>query len=161
MPAGTADVTLYVGLRSEEIESIVEYVCGVETPKYQGRTWVIPLGYLLPEASWKAGEREIAQANVQDVAKALVRLTVQHAEPRLREVALDPNELAQLAEASIGSMGSHGLCRIAALKGQTQSTAVAADYVRQRIDALADRTDAAAEAEREVAPRLLSILGTG
>lgn len=157
-PAGTADVVLHVGLRSEEVEAVVESVCAPGLPKYQHRTWTAPLGYLLPEHAWAAGEREFSQSKAEEPANDLVRLVVQHAEPRLSEVALDSDELLRLVERSVGSMGTPGLCRVAALKAQTRGIKEAAQYVRDRVASLSDRADLAAQAERELAPLLLAQL---
>lgn len=42
--AGSASVTIMVGLRDQATEDIVEQVMGPSTPRYAGRTWVTPLG---------------------------------------------------------------------------------------------------------------------
>ena len=55
--AGSASATIMVGLRDEAIEEVVEQVAGPQKPRYQGRTWVAPLGYLLPDPGYRAGER--------------------------------------------------------------------------------------------------------
>lgn len=158
--AGTAGVTVHVGLRDDATEQVVEELSGSWTPKYQGRTWVTALGYLLPGSSWFEGERVFNEGNDASQAKELALLLADHAEPRLLQIADDPAELTRLAKDSVSSEGVPGLCRLATLLNRTEGFGAASTYVTQRLRELGDRTDHAAELEREVAPRLLAVLGS-
>jgi hypothetical protein len=158
--AGHASVTIHVGLRDDATERIVELVSGIRRPAYQGRTWVTPLGYLLPDSGYREGERAFDERNAATQADELTRLVVDHAEPRLRDIAGDPAELARLAEDSVSGVGPSGLCRVATLLCRAQDLERASGYVARRLTSLGDRTDPAAELERDVAPRLLAILGS-
>ena len=95
------------------------------------------------------------------MAGELVRLVAEHVEPRLHQLASDTGGTHAVSRRVRGIHGTPWLCRIAALRSQCQGTVAAATYVHQRIESLGDRTDAAAEAERQVAPALLSNLGAG
>jgi hypothetical protein len=150
-----------VGLRDEATEEIVEEVSGPWTPRYQGRTWVIPLGYLLPNAGYRDGEREFDAGDATSQADELAQLLASHAEPELRRIASDPSELLTLVEDSTSSMGPAGLCRVATMAARTRGSEAASEYVAQRLSSLSDRTDPAADLEREVAPRVLAVLTPG
>lgn len=156
--AGTASMTVQVGLRDDATEQVVEELAGSWTPKYQGRTWVTALGYLLPDSSYLAGERDFDERNATSQAEELALLLADHAEPRLRHIAGDPAELTRLVMDSVSSEGRPGLCRIATLLKRAEGFQAASTYVAQRLRDLRDRTDHAAELEREVAPRLLAVL---
>jgi hypothetical protein len=147
-----------VGLRDEATEEIVEQVSGPWTPRYQGRTWVTPLGYLLPTPSYRDGEREFDARNATGPAEELAHLLASHAEPQLRRIADDPSELLALVEESISSEGPSGLCRVATLAARAGGPKAASEYVAQRLSSLRDRSDPAADLEREVAPRVLAVL---
>ena len=69
------------------------------------------------------------------------------------------SELEALAQGSTTSMGPSGLCRVATLLARTQGPEAASEYVAQRLTSLGDRTDPAADLERDVAPRVLAVLG--
>jgi hypothetical protein len=158
--AGTASVTVHVGLRDDPTEHVVEELSGSSTPRYQGRTWVTALGYLLPGSSFFEGERVFNERNATSQAEELALSLAEHAEPRLLRIAGDPSELTRLAKDSVSSVGRSGLCRVATLLNRTQGLEAASTYVAQRLTELGDRTDHAAELEREVAPRLLAVLGS-
>ena len=147
-----------VGLRDEAIEEIVEQLSGSWTPRYMGRTWVTALGYLLPDPGYSDGERTFDHGNAGTQADELAQLLVDQAEPRLRQIAEDASALTALAEGSTSSMGPSGLCRIATLLARTQGREAASAYVAGRLNSLGDRTDPAANLERDVAPRVLAVL---
>jgi hypothetical protein len=157
--AGRASVTFMVGLRDEATEEIVEQLSCPWTPRYQGRTVVTPVGYLLPNPDYRHGERDFDEQNASTQADELTHLLVNHAEPRLRQIADDASELTALAERSTSSMGASGLCRIATLLARTKGPKAASEYVAKRLTLLGDRTDRAAGLERDVAPRVLAVLG--
>ena len=85
-------------------------------------------------------------------------MIAEDAEPRLRQIAVDAAELALLADQSVSNTGPAGLCRIASLRARGQGLQAAVQYVTQRVSALGDRTDLAADLERDAAPRLLAAL---
>jgi hypothetical protein len=156
--AGSASVTMMLGLRDEATQELVEQVTGPQTPRYQGRTWVTPLGYLVPDPSYSKGERDFDERNASTQAGELAHLLITQAEPRLRQIANDASELTALAELSTSSMGPSGLCRIATLLARTKGTEAASEYVTQRLAALRGRTDPAADLERGLAPSVLALL---
>ena len=151
-------MTVHVGLRDAAIEAIVETVTGARQLSYQGRTWTTPLGYLLPDPGFIEGEREFNEHNATAQANEIARLIAEDAEPRLRQIAVDAAELALLADQSVSNTGPAGLCRIASLRARGQGLQAAVQYVTQRVSALGDRTDLAADLERDAAPRLLAAL---
>lgn len=157
-PPGHATVTVHVGLRDAAIEAIVERVTGAPRPNYQGRTWTTPLGYLLPDPGFLEGEREFDRHNATARANEIAGMITDHAEPRLRQIATDAAELALLADQSVSNMGSAGLCRIASLRARSEGLPAAVQYVTARVAALGDRTDPAADLERDAALRLLAVL---
>ncbi len=156
--AGSASVTLIVGLRDEATEEVVEQVSGPSSPRYAGRTWITPLGHLLPSGDYRAGERDFDEQNAAEKAEELAQLLATDAEPRLRQVADDLLELRALAEASTSGMGPAGLCRIATLVAKTHGPDAASEYVAQRLTSLGGRTDPAADLERDVGPRVIAAL---
>ena len=158
--AGNASVTIMVGLRDDATEEIVEQVTGPCTPKYQGRTWVTPLGHLLPNRGYRDGEREFGESDGTRQADELAHLLAAHADPQLNRIADDPSELRAFVENSTSNMGPSGLCRVATLLARTRGPEAAAEYVAQRLSSLGDRADSAADLEREVAPRVLALLGS-
>ena len=81
-----------------------------------------------------------------------------YAEPRLRQIATDAAELTLLADQSVSNMGPAGLWRIASLRARSESLQAAVQHVTQRVAALGDRTDMAADLERDAAPGLLAVL---
>ena len=155
---GHASVTVHVGLREAAIEAIVERVTGAPQPNYQGRTWTTPLGYLLPDPGFLKGERQFNEHNATAQANEIADIIAHYAEPRLRQIAIDAAELALLADQSVSSMGPAGLCRIASLRARNEGPQAAVQYVTARVAALGDRTDPAADLERDAAPRLLAVL---
>lgn len=159
--AGSARVTFMVGLRDDAIEGVVEQMMGPQTPRYQGRTWVTPLGYLLPDPGHRAGERDFDDRDASRRAAELVHLLARHAEPQLDRIANDPAELRALVEHSSSSMGPHGLCRVATLVARAEGLETASQYVAQRLSSLADRSDPSAALERDAGPRVLAVLRSG
>lgn len=157
-PPGYASVTVHVGLRDEATEAIVEKVTGTRQVSYQSRTWTTPLGYLLPESAFLEGEREFNEHNATAQAAEMVRVIAEYAEPRLRQIAMDPAEMARLAEQSVSSVGPAGLCRIASLRARSEGLQAAEQYVRDRLAALGGRADPAANLERQAAPGLVVLL---
>lgn len=149
-----------VGLRDESIEKIVEQVCGSARPVYRQRTWVRPLGYLLPGRDFRDGERVFDSHNAEAQAEELAHPLTQQAEPRLRQLGGDPEGLRTMVESSTTNMGPSGLCRVAVLAARTQGPQAASEYVAHRIASLGDRTDPAADRERDVAPRVVAALGS-
>lgn len=156
--SGHASVTLHVGLRDAAIEAIVEKVTGAQEPSYRARTWTTPLGYLLPTPSFLEGEREFNEHNATAQAEQLASMIAEYAEPRLHQIVNDPLELARLADRSVNNMGAAGLCRIASLRARSEGPESSVKYVTERLAALGDRTDPAADLERDAAPRLLALL---
>lgn len=159
--AGSASATIMVGLRDEAIEEVVEQVAGPQKPRYQGRTWVAPLGYLLPDPGYRAGERDFDDRNHSGQADELAHLLARHAEPQLGRIANDPAELRALVEHSSSSMGPRGLCRVATLVARAEGLEAASQYVAQRLSSLGDRTEPAAALEREAGPQVLAVLRSG
>lgn len=157
-PPGHASVTMHVGLRDEAIEAIVEKVTGTRQVSYQGRTWTTPLGYLIPESAFLEGEREFNEDNATAQAAEIGGIIAEYAEPRLRQIAMDPAEMTRLADQSVSSMGPAGLCRIASLRARSEGLQAAVQYVTERLAALGSRTDPAADLERDAAPGLLASL---
>ncbi|MET9314948.1 hypothetical protein ABZX12_24310 [Kribbella sp. NPDC003505] len=155
---GSASVTMMVGLRDDATEEIVERLSGSWTPRYMGRTWVTPLGYLLSEHDYLDGERVFNEGNAVTHAEELADLLVHQVEPRLRRIADDASEFTALAERSTCSMGPDGLCRIATMLARTQGPEVASTYVADRLTSLGQRTDPAADLERGMAARVMAAL---
>jgi hypothetical protein len=156
--AGSAGVTFQVGLRVEDVEEIVEQVTGPWKPRYAGRTWVKPLGYLLENPGYNEGSRTFDPAKAGARAEELVRMLRDQAEPRLRE--MDDSETVALAKRSPSEMGASGLCRIALLVTRALGPDAGRDYVLERVSSLGVRTEGNAVQEREIAPKVLSILGS-
>lgn len=151
---GTATVTVVTGLRVEDIENFVADAAGAVTPAYQQRTWVSPLGYLLPGDTYSSGELLFHAHNATSQAHDLAALITDHAEPELQRLAQDPGRLAALAETSISSNGPHGLARIAALRARHAGAEAGVQYAEERVEALSARTDTAADLERVTAARV-------
>src|SRR5580700_3066300 len=53
---GTAQITLYVGIRDEVTEQIAAELCGLRDDGYRQRTAINSIGYLLPGNSWRTWE---------------------------------------------------------------------------------------------------------
>lgn len=148
---GTAGITLYIGIRDEVTEQAVSHLCTLKDEGYRQRTATTGVGYLLPGSSWR--EWEITPGSADEVARHLASLVPHHAEPYLRRLSSDDAELLVAVQDSAAYGQVVGACRVAVLLARHQGRDQAIAFLRERIDGLGMRTDAAAEAEREMAAR--------
>lgn len=148
---GTAQITLYVGIRDEATEQVVSELCGVKDPGYRQRTATRGIGYLLPGISWRTWE--ITPGNAMELARQLAALVQRHAVPYLHQLSSDHAALLTAIRQSAACDHAEGACRVAVLLARHQGHDEAVMFLRERIDGLGPRTDAAAEREREMAAR--------
>lgn len=146
--AGTADVSLHVGLRLEEIESIVEEITG-RPGSYQHRTTVTSIGHVSPEARWLSWP--IDEASCDRVAHELARQVSTYAVPYLQELTTDPAALMKAARSTFAQ--STGKCRVAVMTAQSQGAAQARAFLRDLDEEFRNRHDAAADDVRETIRR--------
>jgi hypothetical protein len=67
--AGTARITLYVGIRDKANEEVVAKLCGAKDGGYRQRSLVTSIGYLMPERPWR--QWVITPADADTVANEL------------------------------------------------------------------------------------------
>jgi hypothetical protein len=146
---GAARIMLHIGIRDEVTEQAVSRLCGMKDEGYRQRTATTGIGYLLPGRSWR--EWEITPGSADEVASHLASAVRRHAEPYLRRLSADHAGLLAAAQHSAGQ--AVGACRVAVLLARHQGRDQATAFLRERMDGLGMRTDAAAEAEREMAAR--------
>jgi hypothetical protein len=146
---GTAMVTWYVGIRDEAVEQVVSELCGLRDGSYRQRTATGGIGYLLPDSSWR--EWEITPDNAGELARQLAALVRLYAEPYLHRLASDHSELVTAAHQSAAYGQAEGACRVAVLLARHRGRDQAIAFLRERIDGLRARSDAAAEQEHQMA----------
>lgn len=149
---GSADVTAYVGLRVEAVETVVADICESTRTDYRERTAVSPLGYLMPENRWRDWHIDIESA--ARVAGELCGAIQSSGLPWLRTVAADAEALLAQVKASPAFDQATGLTRYAVLLAQSGRVDDALGFITQRATALGDRSDPAAEANRRAIDRL-------
>jgi hypothetical protein len=149
---GTARITLHVGIRDQTVEPLAAQLCEQRDSGYRQRTATVGIGYLLPDRSWR--EWEITSHNAGPLAHDLASLVPAHAEKYLRRLASEHAALLEAAKSSPSSSQVIGVCRIAVLLARYSSRDHAITFLRQRMDGLGTRTDAAAALERQAAVRV-------
>jgi hypothetical protein len=149
---GSADVTAYVGLRVEAVETVVADICESTPTDYRERTAVSPLGYLMPGARWRDWHIDTESAAV--VASELCAAVESSGLPWLRALATDADALLAQVKASPAFDQATGLTRYAVLLAQSGRVDDALGFITQRAAALEDRSDPAAEANRRATERL-------
>lgn len=140
---GTAAVFPFVGLRHEVIEPLVSQLSGTPDHKYRQRTAVNSLGYLLPAQSWRSWN--VAEADAGEVALHLADLIAEFALPALQRLSADPDKLLRWVERNPDNSQVTGACRVPITLELLGRRSAALAAVDQSEDALASRTDAAAQ----------------
>ena len=140
---GTAAVFPFVGLRHEVIEPIVSQLSGTPDHGYRQRTAVNSLGYLLPAQAWRSWD--VSEDNAGEVALYLADLITEFALPALQRLSVDLDELLRWVERNPSSAQVTGACRVPVTLELLGRRSAALAAVAQCTDALAGRTDAAAE----------------
>jgi hypothetical protein len=148
---GTALITLHVGIRDEVREEVVSRLCDDKDAGYQQRSVTTSIGYLMPECRWR--EWLITPDNADAVASELAGAAVEYAEPYLRGLASDRAKLldAVWGDRHVGQ--PWGVCRVVVYRARYLGGENALAYLDEEIAALGSRTDLAADAVREMAPR--------
>src|SRR5215510_4666052 len=103
---GTAQITLYVGIREEATEQAVSELCSVKDQGYRQRTATGGIGYLLPGSSWRTWE--ITPGNAMELARQLTALVQRHAVPYLHQLSSDRAAFAYCHQAIRGLRASRG-----------------------------------------------------
>lgn len=159
-PTGTAYVTLFVGLRREDVEPVVRELCRIPGSDggYRSRTVITSIGYLMPEPTWRTWF--VAPDTADAVAAELTALVERHAQPYLERLAADPDALVGAVRATGIWVSAPGPCTLAVLLALEGRPDEGWAFVQERLALLGSRTDAAAEQLRDMAGRLRSWLGS-
>jgi hypothetical protein len=147
-PAGSAEVTLDIGLRNLPVESVVSRLCGAQDT-YREQTATTSIGYILPEARWL--EWLVTAENADKVATELAARVNHYGVPYLDRLARSTEELLAAAESSPTSIGTIGKCRVAVLHALDGRVDDAMTLLREVEAEAGHRTDAAAANDRSMA----------
>jgi hypothetical protein len=153
-PAGTADATLHVHLRREDVESVVTALFeGLPSDGgYRSTTATTSIGALLPGAGWRTWR--IARETVASTATELATAVRDHADPWLAELSAQPGSLlaaVRLSPATGSALGPSRSAVLLTLEGRPEE---ASSVLAEACRGLGDRTDPAADQLRRTAERL-------
>ena len=151
---GTAQVTLHVHLRCEDVQPVVRELIGDTEPDggYRSTTAVTSIGYLMPEPAWRTWLVTPSSAAV--VAAELAAATRNAARPWLERLVADPDLLIEAVSASPAMASAAGPCTVAVLLARLGRPAEGWAFMAERLAWLGDRTDPAVDHLRRTADRL-------
>jgi hypothetical protein len=150
---GTADVTLHVHLRREDVEPVVLELAASKDKDggYRSVTASTSIGYLMPEATWRSWP--VSSDNASSVAAELASLAQQYAQPFLQRLASDPDVLLESVKSSIRMAQATGPCAVAVLLTRLGRPGEGRSFTQGAVAALGDRADPHAMHLRETAER--------
>jgi hypothetical protein len=153
-PTGTAYVTLFVGLRREDVEPVVRELCRIPGSDggYRSRTVITSIGYLMPEPTWRTWF--VAPDTADAVAAELTDLVARHAQPYLDRLAADPEQLVEAVRATRHWSSASGPCTLAVCLARAGRPEEGWAFVQERRALLGSRTDVAGGQLRDMAGRL-------
>lgn len=151
---GTAEVTLHVHLRCEDVQPVVRGLTGSTTPDggYRSTTAVTSIGYLMPEPTWRTWL--VTPSSAAAVAAELAAATRDAARPWLERLVADPDLLIEAVAASPAMASATGPCTVAVLLARLGRPDEGWAFMAERLTRLGDRTDPAADDLRGTAGRL-------
>ena len=151
---GTAQVTLHVHLRCEDVQPPVRELTGDTTPDggYRSTTAVTSIGYLMPEPTWRTWS--VTPSSAAAVAAELAAATRDAARPWLERLSADPGLLIGAVSASPAMTSAAGPCTVAVLLPRLGRPDEGWAFMAERLARLGDRTDPAADHLRRTADRL-------
>jgi hypothetical protein len=151
---GTANVTLFVHLRREDVEPVVKALTEstYKDGGYRSVTATTSLGYLMPEPTWRTWL--VTPDTADSIAAELAGLTREHAQPYLERLAADPDLLLESVKSSIRMAQATGPCQVAVLLARLGRPNEGRAFAQEAVASLGARTDPAADQLRQTADRL-------
>lgn len=151
---GTADTTLFVHLRREDVQPVVREL--VESTYkdggYRSPTATTSIGYLMPEPTWRTWL--VTPDAAAFVAAELAAATRDHAQPYLERLTADPELFLEAVKTSAIMASAVGPCTVAVSRARLGRPDEGWAFVQRHVASLGSRTDLAAQGTREMADRL-------